>query len=336
MRQLGLYSRDGKPENLTPKYWPGRNASGVSSSITTSSTSGDSVDISARMPARLVVTGTSSNTISASPSIVARHASTVLPSTVPWWSTAPRTTVTRQASHWPEQQSCGTTTQPPRPASTSVSPICALTDRPLMRRLQALRMVVIGALVNGSGRGGLSIVHDDADRARMAGVTGLGMIEHGDPHVEIAADHEVLVVLAPGHGVAARDERPMAIAPVCRAAHVGAVAAVLAYDEDARDDGADRDRGVELGRIRNGLVFEHPPLRAVVDARVRIRIPTAHRLVRRDVVLGQAADRHGATVILVGPQRHEVVNVIGVARVAPVAALISSYLRRLLRRRFGR
>ena len=60
--------------------------------------------------------------IVALPITFAWQASTVPFSAVPRSSTWPLTTVTRQVSHCPEQQSCGMATQPLSPASTSVSP----------------------------------------------------------------------------------------------------------------------------------------------------------------------------------------------------------------------
>ena len=89
---------------------------------TTSTMSGASVVMPVTTPERLATSGTSSKAIVALPITLAWQASTVPFSAVPQSSTLPLTTLTRQVSHWPEQQSCGIATQPLSPASTRVSP----------------------------------------------------------------------------------------------------------------------------------------------------------------------------------------------------------------------
>src|SRR3954453_3689228 len=131
-RTVGLKSRAGKPANLTLRYCPGRMVIGGSTSTDTSMMSDASWEMPVTSPDRFDTSATCSNVIAALPMTLAWQASTVFLSAVPKSSTWPLTTVTRQVSHCPEQQSCGMATQPDRPASTSVSPWLALTVLPLM------------------------------------------------------------------------------------------------------------------------------------------------------------------------------------------------------------
>src|SRR5437879_1808950 len=94
--------------------------------------------------------------------------------------------------------------------------------------------------------GARSILQVDADRT---GVARLSVVEHRDPHVERAAGDEVLVVLAAGRKIAARDERPMAVLPPRRSGHVVAVSAVLTNDQHPGNDGADRNLRIHFRRI---------------------------------------------------------------------------------------
>src|ERR1043165_2253987 len=117
---------------------------------------------------------------------------------------------------------------------------------------------------------------DDLHRTGMARMPRLGVVEDGDPHVEILAWHEVLVVLAAGDQVAARNQRPMAVGPVRRTLHVVAVAFVLAADDDGRGDRGGGNLGVLFLGVGDSLLGIHPPDRTVVHASAGLRIPHSH------------------------------------------------------------
>src|SRR5665213_3897139 len=107
----------------------------------------------------------------------------------------------------------------------------------------------------------------------MTCVSRLCVIEYGNPDVEVATWDEVLVVFAAGHEIAAGDERPVAVLPMRGGVHVVAVTGIIADMEHPGENGADRNLCVRLGRIRPGVLFDQPPARSIIDARIRIRIP---------------------------------------------------------------
>src|SRR5215211_6928783 len=75
-------------------------------------------------------------------------------------------------------------------------------------------------------------------------------------------------------------------------AQIGAVALVVALDQDARHDRADRNGGVELGRVGHGLaVRHHPPARAFLVTALWVEVELAERGLPRLPVLGEAPGR---------------------------------------------
>src|SRR3954468_15458288 len=223
--------------------------------------------MAASVPWRFAGTGTSSNRISASPSIVAWQARTKSPSWLPWGSTSPDTTRTRQVSHWPEQQSCGISMRAASPASTRVSPRLTRSCLPLTVRVHLSPMINRLSQIEGRRRRTAGSVHDDPHRSHVAGMAGLGVVEHRDPHEQVLADDERDVELRAGVEGTHRLEGPVAVLPLRAAVDVAAVVGVVVGDDHARDDGAERDLGVELRRVGIALLRRHPPAGALeIDA----------------------------------------------------------------------
>src|SRR5436305_13549898 len=136
------------------------------------------------------------------------------------------------------------------------------------------------------GRG--SFFRDDFDRTGMARVPCLRVVEDRDPHVEVFARYEVLVVLAPRLEVALHDQGPMTIRPMSFGLGVIAVALILAGDQYSWNDRADWNFRILLLRVGLGLVKEHPPLRAVIHTPAYLRIPDPHLPVCILVILRQS------------------------------------------------
>src|SRR5215210_5047288 len=165
--------------------------------------------MAASVPWRFAGSGTSSNRISASPSIVAWQARTRSPSSLPWGSTSPDTTRTRQVSHCPEQQSCGISMRAASPASTRVSPRLTRSCLPLTVRVHLSPMINRLSQIEGRRRLRVSegyapnggSVHDDFHGPHVAGVAGLVVVEDRDPHEQVLAGDEVDIVLAAGREI---------------------------------------------------------------------------------------------------------------------------------------
>src|ERR1041385_7304934 len=79
----------------------------------------------------------------------------------------------------------------------------------------------------------------------------------------------------------------MAVLPLGRAAHVGAVALVVARDQHAGHHRADGDAGVEFSAIWNAFLLRHPPMRAFVVALGGVESITSERGDHGLPVLGQ-------------------------------------------------
>src|SRR5947208_10412269 len=92
----------------------------------------------------------------------------------------------------------------------------------------------------------LLFLRNDPDSAHMARVADLGVIEHVDPHVQILAGHEVMIVLAAGLERAHDLQVPVAVLPFRHGMQIGSVALDLTLDEDARNNRANRDSRIEL------------------------------------------------------------------------------------------
>src|SRR5436190_6241332 len=178
---------------------------------------------------------------------------------------------------------------------------------------------------------------DDFRRTCMPGMARLRVIENRDPHVQVFARHEVLIVLAARDEIAASDQCPVADGPMRRAFHMVAIAFVFAGNQDSRDNRTDRDFGVIFLGVGYGLFRIHPPDRSVIDGAAWLGIPGAHLLVHRLIVLGQAKDFDGLSLCVFGRRiEFEVVGVRRIAGVAPIAGLVTVYFGDFARCRWAR
>src|SRR5215207_5298374 len=297
--------------------------------------------MAASVPWRFAGTGTSSNRISASPSIVAWQARTRSPSWLPWGSTSPDTTRTRQVSHCPEQQSWGISMRAASPASTRVSPRLTRSCLPLTVRVHLSPMINRLSQIEGCRRvriqkGTLPMAAQcmTTFTGRMWRVWRVWLWSKTETHMNTSlARDEVDVVLAAGRDVAAELEGPVAVLPLGPAEEVGPVAFVVAHDEDAGEHGADRDLVVELLRVRDRFGLGHPPARILVVAALRIGLEAAARRDRGIEVLGQAQERRRPAVADI---HFVVVAVEGPAGIVPVAGLVARLAGSFARGRLAR
>src|SRR5215467_2924050 len=176
-------------------------------------------------------------------------------------------------------------------------------------------------------------LHLKLDRPDMPCVADLGTVKRGDAHGDAGRDWRI--VLTSGIKAPSNLERPAAGCPARRATHVGAIAAVLADDEDARNEGVERKLRIDLWRVRDRLGLRHPPARALALPDIRIEIDAPHGGPGRLPVLRQPLRLYRA-LIAAGPARLEIVCVICRTRVGGIAALVGALSGNLVARRLGR
>src|SRR5215510_6810072 len=164
-------------------------------------------------------------------------------------------------------------------------------------------------------------IHLEQQRADMPCVADLGVIEGSNAHAHSSGDRRVertSGIKSPRHF-----ERPTAGGPARSAANVGAIAAVAAHDENARNERVERELRIRLRRIRNRLGLRHPPARAFALADVRIEIDPAHGGPGRLPAFGQWYRLH-RPLIAARPALLEIVRIVRGAWVGSVASLVGT------------